>query len=257
MPIASSDIEVRYSAPTALAGDSISGVPGPGMSLGGYASRTVLPDKILNSLFPPMTAAPAIDYQCVFVVNRHPYYTLYSAVAWILSQNANWQTTLLGMDPTPATDVGSSAQQAVLIPNRTSTPAGAGPFTVAATKVNGVQLGDIMPNQAMAVWISRTNIAATGATGDTPSPAAPVALFGAGTLTAAGTVSTGTVSKAGTAGFSGLGNLVASAMTTPHGLAYLSGSGQLVAVANLGPLTYLPRPIPGSVTMRVEGFSPA
>lgn len=158
MPIASTDILFKLSAPGASAGNAIA-AGAAGTSLGKYVSTTVVVDATMDNVFPDVTgdenAASNVDYQCLFIHNNHATLTLLSAVAWLASEVASGANTAIGVDTTAASAIGSSSAQAVTIANKNTAPSGAS-FSAPTTKGAGISLGDIGPGQCRAIWVRRT-----------------------------------------------------------------------------------------------------
>lgn len=159
MPIVSTDIKYRYSAPTALAGNTTV-FAGPGTSRGRWVSSTTLPDGGLNNLFPDITgdenAALNNDYQCVFVYNSHATLSLRAAKVWIASQIAGGANAAIALDDLPASSLSAGSFQATMIGSKDGEPTGISPWSTATTKATGIALGDIPAGFVRAVWIRRT-----------------------------------------------------------------------------------------------------
>lgn len=172
MPIVSTDIRYRYSAPAATAGNTTV-FAGPGTSRGRWVSSTTLPDGGLNNLFPDITgdenAALNSDYQCIFVYNSHATLTLRSPKVWIASQIAGGADAAFAVDDIAASALGAGSFQATTIGNKDSLPASISPFSTATSKATGLALGDIPAGFVRAVWIKRTatNSGATASDGVT------------------------------------------------------------------------------------------
>src|SRR3954469_5944296 len=117
MPIASSDILVKYSVKTGSAGNTNTGTPAN--ALGQYISTTQVPSAQLANLFPTLTgdqnANSAVDYACIFVHNNHGSLTLIAPQVWLTNKTANATLVAVGIDPTVASAIGSATAQAVSI----------------------------------------------------------------------------------------------------------------------------------------------
>lgn len=158
MPIASTDILFKLSAPGASAGNAIA-AGAAGTSLGKYVSTTVVVDATMDNVFPDVTgdenAASNVDYQCLFIHNNHATLTLQNAVMWLASEVSGGVNMALGADTVAPSAVGSSTAQALLIANKNTAPAGVG-FSAPTTKAAGISLGSIGPGQVKALWLRRT-----------------------------------------------------------------------------------------------------
>ncbi|MFB6392627.1 hypothetical protein [Polymorphospora lycopeni] len=167
MPVASSDILLKLSAPPASAGNTAAGVVG--QSLGKYAATTEVPDGGLHGLFPKVTgsqnAASQVDYACVFVHNAHATDPLSGAVVYLPTQVSGGTTVAVGVDPTAASAIGSSTAQAVTISTPTTAPAGV-TFSAPTDASSGLALGDLPSGQCRAIWIRRAAANTSALVGD-------------------------------------------------------------------------------------------
>jgi hypothetical protein len=272
MAIAPSQIEYRLSVPDATSGDSADGAAG--LSLGGWVSRSVVHGGVIGAVFPSATPVEfsqnAVDYQCVFVVNRHPRYPLSNAVAWLTFQKPGGQTIDIAPDDNPASSINAAEEQAVKVPDKGTAPSLASPFSLAPSKALGIQLGTIGPNQAKPIWLRRSGTF-DGAAVASADPPAPNPESGPNNATFAGYGSL-VVGRPAVAVLNGTGVLKLSGAPNFTSVA-LSGEGVLVANAGqLAPLffgygsltllakaalAYVAAPTPDSVILRVEGYSPA
>lgn len=242
MAIATSQIEYRLAAPGATAGDTVDGVSG--QSLGGWVSRSLLPGGMIGNLFPNVTALEylnnQIDYQCLFVVNRHPTYTLGSAVAWLPFQRPGGSTIDIAPDDVMPMDLDEAMEmQATVIPDKNTAPGIGAGYSLATSKDAGIELGDIGPNQAVAIWLRRS-----GATDGV------VVLGGTGVLKLSGVPNFTTVP------LSGEGRLFVDQRSAGLARASFYGYGALTTTTKTS-LAYVAAPTPDSVILRVEGYSPA
>lgn len=158
MPIADTDVLLKYSDSSATAGDASAG--SVATSLGKYISTTVVPDDTDGNVIPDTTgaenAADNVDYCCLFVHNNHPTLTYRNARVWIAADIAGGSLTAIAVDPTAISAVGSTTPQAVSVANKNTAPAGVGPFTSPLTAASALVLGDIGPGQVKAFWVRRT-----------------------------------------------------------------------------------------------------
>lgn len=157
MPVASSDVLLKYSTKVGAAGNANAGTAAG--SLGKYISTTQITDATLNNLFDDISgtenAASTVDYRCIFVHNAHGSIQWQSVVAYLLSEVAGGANIAIGVDPTAATVIGSAPVQAVEVANETTAPAGVS-FSSPVTSGTGIALGNIDAGKCRAIWIRRT-----------------------------------------------------------------------------------------------------
>lgn len=279
MAIAPSQIEYRLSVPDGSSGDSLPS-SAAGQSLGRWVSRSVIPGGIIGNLFPNATPLEflnnQVDYQCMFVVNRHPTITLQDAVAWLAFQKPGGHTVDIAPDDTAPASISANTPQALSVTNKNTAPALVAPFTSASEKTRGIMLGSIGPNQAKAIWFRR---AGTFDGVAQPSSTPPTLTQGSGTgtdldpslvpLNGSGTLTMGRPAVCVLGGVGVLSLAVRTGFTTVP----LSGVGQLfinqgvrtprfyghgsLTLRAMAALAYVAAQVPDSVILRVEGFSPA
>ena len=171
MPIASSDILIKWSTTSGSAGNTTA-AGAAGTSLGKYITTTQITDATLNNLFPDVTgdenAASNVDYQCVFVHNNHGSLTYIGPVIYISAEVAGGVSTAIAVDSTAASAVGSASAQALTIANKNTAPAAIS-FSSPTTKATGLALSDIVAGNVKAYWVRRTaaNTAAVNNDGGT------------------------------------------------------------------------------------------
>lgn len=167
MPIATTDIELRLSAPAAGAGNTTAGTPGA--SLGGYASTTELSTTTLNNLLLDIAAAQntggQVDYQCVFVHNAHATLTATGVRVYVPAEVAGGASVAVGVDTTAASALGSSTAQALTVASATVAPSGVS-FSTPTSDGSGLALGDLAPGQVRAFWVRRSISGAAALNGD-------------------------------------------------------------------------------------------
>lgn len=157
MPIADTDLLIKYSTKTGSAGNTTSsnGVS----SLGKYVSTTVITSGVLQNLFPTLTGdennTSAVNYLCVFVHNSHSTLTLIGPKAWLTNKTAAATLIDIGVDTTVASIISASAAQALSVATITTAPGGV-TFSAPISKSAGISLGDIGPGQCKAIWVRRT-----------------------------------------------------------------------------------------------------
>ena len=159
-----SDIVYLLSAPTAVEGFNIQGVPGN--SWGGFCSTTPWSTTPLDNLFEDITgpenAAGQIDYACVFIWNNTMSgNSMLDTVAWLPTGSlapGGGATLGIAVDPTAATvAVGTSSPQALSISGPTVQPSGLTVWAApSSTNAGGVSVGTIPAGYVRAVWVQRT-----------------------------------------------------------------------------------------------------
>lgn len=170
MAITSSDVEWRYANPDASVGNQL-GQRYPAKSLGGFVSQSVWPGLSLGDLFGDVSgqdnAAQAVDYRCLFFVNRHATLAATNLVAWLVDVAGSFTDLAIGVDPTPATPLGTQSPQAVATVSPTAVPPGV-TFSAPASQLDGIALGDIPAGYCRAVWLRRTATNSAGTVPDDP-----------------------------------------------------------------------------------------
>jgi len=160
--IASSDIQFYLSNPGAVTG--FSGVGTPGNSLGKFLSTTQISNTPLNDLFLDITGAQnagnQVDYQCIFILNNTSSgNSMLNTVVFMPSASdiAGGATIQYALDTHGVVTKTSGSQQAIVIANSTTAPAGIASWTSAsATVAGGLSVGSVAPNSCFAVWFKRT-----------------------------------------------------------------------------------------------------
>ena len=127
----------------------------PGASLGGYAATTAYAGGVLHDLFNRASTADVADaraaYRCFYVYNPDPA----AAAPAVRVYLADAPALAVGADPRPATDLDSTAPQAVEAATGYAAPAGV-TFTTPTDYAAGVDLGALPPLTGRAVWVKRT-----------------------------------------------------------------------------------------------------
>lgn len=165
-----SEVQFLLAAPAASAGYSIPGTVYN--SNGKYCSTTQVNVSVAqNNLFPDLTgaqnAAQMVDYQCVFVYNSDTVTSMANTIVWmpsnaVVSSAVNWG---LAPDPTGVSSYTSIAQQALLVANPQTAPAGISVWTApSVTFSGGVSLGTIGPRQVFPIWVRRSATGVSAAT---------------------------------------------------------------------------------------------
>lgn len=159
MALAPGDIEYRYSAPLAVAGN-LDEHRGGQFSLGKFVSRTPIVSGNLHNVFGPIepidTLNSAKEYACLFVTNIGQS-TLYDSLIWLVNPYSG-DTLAIANDNFLASDIGSSQQQATTTPNGRTPPApeGISEFISPISQENGLPIGDVGPGQVKPIWVRRT-----------------------------------------------------------------------------------------------------
>jgi len=165
-----SEVQYLLSAPNASAGYSATGTVYN--SNGKYCATTQVNVSVAaNNIFPDLTgvqnAAQMVDYQCIFIYNSDTVSSMANTYVWlpssaILTSAVNWA---LAADTTGVSNYNTSSQQALLIANPQTAPAGittwVGP---SSTFTGGVNIGTIGPRQVFPIWIRRTATGIAAAT---------------------------------------------------------------------------------------------
>jgi hypothetical protein len=154
--IVAGEILYKYSV-AAAAGNTTAGTAAG--ALGDQISTTQMADATLNALFDDVTgaenAASTVDYRCLFVHNNNGANALQNAVIWLSAEVAGGAAIAIGIDTTAASAVGAATQQALIIANENTAPAGVS-FSSPVTFGTGLSLGNIPAGSCKAFWIRRT-----------------------------------------------------------------------------------------------------
>lgn len=158
MSISSSDLEYRYSNPSASAGDEL-GQDSPQSSLGGWLSRSVWygtsPEDLFANMDGDQNGGQTADYRCLFAVNKHDSLTLQATKLWLASEVSGGATIAIGLDPLAASSLTATSPQAMVATSVNAPPVGV-VFSAPTSKGAGLLLGDIGPGECRAFWIRRT-----------------------------------------------------------------------------------------------------
>lgn len=158
MAIVSSDIKFKLSTKSGTAGNSLS-QSNPNNSLGKYMSTSDM-SASLNGLFDNISGADnlnsTVDYRCIFVHNSHATLTLYAAKVYVSSSVSGGAAAALAVDSITAKVITSTAAMASSIASETVAPTGVGAFSAPTTGATGLDLGDIPPGYARAIWVRRS-----------------------------------------------------------------------------------------------------
>lgn len=146
-----SDIEKRYSGGVANTD--------PNASLGEEMSSMVIPNATLQNLFDNVSSAERAtgsqEYRCFYFINKHSTETLKNAVIFIASQTPSADTGIeIGLDPNGIGD-GTTTGVATDIADETYPPAGVS-FSAPGDAGSGLVVGDLEPDEAIALWVKRT-----------------------------------------------------------------------------------------------------
>jgi hypothetical protein len=155
-PIATGDIELRYSTTGGSAGDSEPGTAGG--SLGKYVSTSVLPGGVLQNLFAHITPSSdeaTVEYRCLFYANTSEEDTWDSPMVWLPSQLSGGSTLAIGLDPAGAVDSDSASAQAEEIADGVTAPDGV-TFSTPTDISNALEMDSLGPGQCAALWLRRT-----------------------------------------------------------------------------------------------------
>lgn len=158
MAIASGDLLYKLSVTTGSSGNSTA-QGNVNNSLGKYISTTQISGTPLNNLFDDISgdenAASTVDYRCIFLHNAHASLTLQNSVVYISAEVAGGASISIGVEPTAATAIGFTGNQAQTIANETTAPTGV-TFTSPTVKASGIAVGNVGAGSGRAIWVKRT-----------------------------------------------------------------------------------------------------
>lgn len=157
MPLAASDLVVRYTVTTGAAGDSTAGTAAG--SFGKYASTTVAAAG-LNALFDDVSAAEnaasLAEYRALAILNNNATITAFNVVVYLAAEVAGGAVVALAIDNVAASAKGSASAQGATIASETSVPSPVGAFSSPTTAATGLSVGTLTPGQVRLIWIRRT-----------------------------------------------------------------------------------------------------
>jgi hypothetical protein len=157
MPIAASDIKFRLSINTGPGDSTAQGNPND--SIGGFVSTTEITDATLHNLFDVITgdenAASTVDYRVFFIANKHATLTWQGVKVWLQSETAGGANAAIALDGLGVKAINSASAQAERIANETTAPSGE-TFSAPTSKAAGLSVGNLAPNEVIAVWVRRT-----------------------------------------------------------------------------------------------------
>lgn len=164
MAVLLSDLLIKGSSPLSIGGLPLAGnsIPnsGPGTNLGGYCSSGSLIDNILDGLFPDATGAENSagnqDYQCYFLYNNAiSAQDLSLGTVFINGDVPGGANIAIGLDPIGVSSLASASQQAAIIPDKNTAPAGV-VFSTPITAVGGLPFSSLPHQFVLPIWIRRT-----------------------------------------------------------------------------------------------------
>lgn len=157
MPISASDLKLKYSIKTGVAGNASAGTAAG--SLGKYISTTEITSAVLNNLFDDISgtenADSDVEYRCIFIHNSHASITAENTKVYVLSQVSGGASIAIAVDGTAASAIGSGSAQADEVANENTAPTGEA-FSTPTTTGTALDIGDLAPGECRAVWIRRT-----------------------------------------------------------------------------------------------------
>lgn len=158
MAIAASDIKFYLSEKVSGNGFTTGGTPAA--SLGKNISTTEITDNTLNNLFDDISgdenADSDVEYRCIFVLNTHATLTWEDVVVWLSAEVAGGASIEIALDNVGAIDKDSTEDQADTIADEDTAPTAVGAFSGPTSKVTGLAIGDLAPDECHAIWIKRT-----------------------------------------------------------------------------------------------------
>lgn len=152
MAVEASDIKLRLSLPSAMAGDVSPSTTA--QSLGGYLSISDMANNSLNNLFRTITRQESqvgiTLYRCFFVVNdgADPWTDV---EAWIESQDAFGGDYAIGIDPAGVVARDSSSAMATTAASGTTAPSGV-TFSEPDNE-SRLSIGTIDADECAAIWV--------------------------------------------------------------------------------------------------------
>lgn len=151
--------EILFKRSVAAAAGNTTAQADPNACLGDQVSTTAWAGGSANDLFDDVSgaenAASDVEYRCIFVHNSNAANILENAVVYLSAETAGGTAIAVGADTTAASAVGAATQQALIIANENTAPAGVS-FSSPTTAGTGVSLGNIGVGQVKAFWIRRT-----------------------------------------------------------------------------------------------------
>lgn len=170
MAVGHSHLKWKLSTTSGSVGNSTA-QPDPNACLGKYTSTTELTDNLLNNLFDnvtgPENAASDVEYRCLFLHNTSDQ-AIKNIQVWLSSEVASGAAAAVGVDTTAASDADATTAQGLTVADEGTAPTGVS-FSTATTKLGGVAVGTLDPDQVIGVWVRRTaaNTAAVSSDGVT------------------------------------------------------------------------------------------
>lgn len=144
-------------APSGQVGNS-SPNGGPGTNLGGFCSSGTLVDATVDNLFPDATgienAEGNQDYQLYFLHNNDAQ-DLSNGTVFLQGDVPGGAIDAIALDPTGPTPLASAAQQALIIANKNTAPAGV-VFSSPVTAVSGLAFPVLLHGYVLPIWLRRT-----------------------------------------------------------------------------------------------------
>lgn len=159
--ISQSDILFYLTNPGAVTG--FSGTGTPGNSLGKYISTTQVSGTSLDCLFLDISgaqnAASQVDYQAIFVVNNTATgNSMLNTGIFIptASDVSGGATIQYALDTHGVVSKTQGAQQAIVIANSATAPAGISSWTSPSANISGgLTVANVAPSNCFAVWFKR------------------------------------------------------------------------------------------------------
>ncbi len=157
MPVASSDLKIKYSTKVGAAGNANAGTAAG--SLGKYISTTEIASAVANNLFDDVSgeenAASEAEYRCIFLHNAHATITAENCKVYIQTETAGGAAIAIAVDGVAASAIGSASAQADEVADENTAPTGEA-FSSPTTTGTALSIGNLAPGQCRAVWVRRT-----------------------------------------------------------------------------------------------------
>lgn len=151
-PVSVNGLHVIHSATFGYLVVNKTGAGTPGSVI--VQSLTVEPN--LNNLFDDISKdesyAGSVDYRCFYIWNTNPTDTLITAAVYVQSQPSGADSVEIGLDPAGVNDGSASA---VTIADESTAPAGV-TFSAPSDSASALSIGDLPPDQGIAIWVKRT-----------------------------------------------------------------------------------------------------
>lgn len=157
MPIVPADIDLHLTVTT---GPGLSTAQGDSdLSLGEFASSTLLVDNTLHNLFDVITgddnSGLDVEYRAIWIANDHGSLTLENPKVWMSSEVAGGANIAIGLDPAGVSSSTNASAQGAEVGDEDTAPAGV-TFTSPTTKAGGLAPANVPNGSGFMLWVRRT-----------------------------------------------------------------------------------------------------